>query len=190
MANTNRNLLTYTYSGKVGNHVMKTRGDKSIIATRPKPPKKLATGDAQQSQAAVRLQFQRATLYAKTAMKNAALKEQYSAVRRNNQTAHNVAFQDAFKGPVLSDLRTDKYTGAAGQVILVQAMDNFRVSTVEFKLTSADGTLIEQGVAVQAENGFQWGYTTQVANPAIPGTTILVTATDVPNNETKLEKVL
>jgi hypothetical protein len=61
---------------------------------------------------------------------------------------------------------------------------------VTFTLRSADGTLLEKGQAVEDENGRDWIYTSQVANPSLSGTTIQVTAEDIPKNLATLEAVL
>jgi hypothetical protein len=89
----------------------------------------------------IRATFHLAVIYAKTAMTNVALKEGYAALRRSTQTAFNLAFLDAYNGPVMSDLPTHRYEGTPGQPIVVQAIDNFH-----------------------------WVYTAQVANSSLPGT--------------------
>jgi hypothetical protein len=188
MAKTNRNFLTYSYSGKVGKqYSLRNRGGKSYITSLPKTRENTLLTERQVE---VRKNFQRAMLYARTSNANPALMAEYAAGRREGQTAMNVAFLDAFKGPELSDLRTDGYKGEAGQRIEVQAMDNFRVKSVKFVLIAANGSQLEEGEAVKADNGFQWVYTTQVANPSLPGTIIMVTAADLPNNLARLEAIL
>jgi hypothetical protein len=188
MAKTNRNFLTYSYSGKVGKqYSLRNRAGKSYITSLPKTR---ANPTLTASQTKVRKDFQRAMLYARTANENPALMAEYAAVRREGQTAMNVAFLDAVKGPELADLRTDGYKGEAGQKIEVEAMDNFRVNSVKFVLIAANGTQLEEGDAVKSGNGFQWIYTTQMANPSLPGTIIKVTATDLPNNLARLEAIL
>ncbi|MBZ5857590.1 hypothetical protein [Flavihumibacter profundi] len=192
MATTNRNFLTFSYAGKVGKqYSLRNRGDKSIIASLPKKAKK-GTPEEELTQLGVKEKFQRAVLYAKTVKaNNPALMAEYAAVRKGTQSAHNVAFLDAYKAPKLSDLRTDEYEGVVGREIIVQAMDNFRVKSVRFTLFSPDGTKLEEGDAKQSlVNGYDWIYTTQQANPSLAGTKVRVTAKDMPENITVLEKVL
>jgi hypothetical protein len=191
MAKTNRNLLTHNYVGKVGKqYSLRSRGDQSIIAVLPKKSRK-PSGDQELSQQAVKDNFQRAVMYAKSVKaNNPELMAQYDAVRKGTQSAFNVAFLDAYKGPKLRDLRTDEYEGVAGQPIKVEAMDNFRVKSVKFTLFSADGTKLEEGEAKQAPSSFQWVYTTQVANPSVTGTKLRIVAKDLPDNMTVLEQLL
>jgi hypothetical protein len=116
MARATRNVLTHNYSGKVGKqYVLKTRGEKSIIALRPKP--RPADAVLSPEQLETREKFRLAAIYARKTKNNAELMEGYAAARRGNQTAFNVAFLDARKAPELSKLRTDGYTGEAGQPI-------------------------------------------------------------------------
>ena len=171
MAKTNRNFLTFNYAGKVGKqYSLRNRGDQSIIASLPKKSRK-SSSDQELTQQNVKDNFQR-------------------AVRKGTQSAFNVAFLDAYKGPRLKDLRTDEYEGVAGNPITVEALDNFRVKSVKFTLFSPDGTKLEEGEGKQAVSSFQWVYTTQVANPSVTGTKLKITAKDIPDNMTVLEVVL
>ena len=184
MARTTNNVLTKNYSGKVaGQYSLRTRGKKSIIAGLPKPRE----GAPSTVQVDLQKAFKLAVMYARKAMNNPDLKVAYAAVRRDNQSAYNVAFADAYKGPELSDLRTESYTGAKGDQILVQAIDNFRVTTVKFILLSADGNVLETGDAIEDENGYDWVFTCKVENPSLPGTIIRITAEDIPKNKAVLE---
>ena len=192
MATTNRNFLTHNYAGKVGKqYSLRTRGDKSIIASLPKKSKKPSPDDAL-TQEMVQERFQRAALYAKTVKaNNPALMAEYEAKRKGTQSASNVAFLDAYKGPKLKDLRTDEYEGLAGQEIRVQAIDNFRVKLVRFTLFSPDGSKLEEGEAtLSIVNGYDWIYTTKVANPTVTGSKLRIIAKDIPDNMVVLEVVL
>jgi hypothetical protein len=166
--------------------VFRTRGDKSIMAARPT----FSGASGSESQQEVRFKFKLAVIYAKKAMANPELADAYAARIRGNQSAFNVAFKDAYYGPELSKLRTEGYTGQPGQPILVQAVDNFRVTLVKVKIFAADGQLLEEGQAVEDENGYDWLYTTKLANPAVTGSRIQVTAEDLPKNSSLLEATL
>lgn len=188
MASSNENVITQTYSGKFGKQlVFRRRGDKSIMA---KKPRKRKGNAGTELQVAFREKFNTAVLYAQEARNNPELMAAYAAKRRDNQTAFNVAFLDAYKGPVVSNLRTEGYTGEAGQQILVKAVDNFRVEKVTVQITGADGNILEEGQAQKLSNAIDWAYTTTVANPALAGTTLRISAQDVPMNVTTLEATL
>jgi hypothetical protein len=131
MAKTNRIFLTFSYAGKVGKqYSLKNRGNQSFIASLPKKAKK-ASPEVQLTREALKEKFQRAILYAKTVKAhNPALMEQNAAMRKETQSAFNVAFLDAYNGPKLADLRTDEYEGVAGRELMVMATDNFKISAI------------------------------------------------------------
>lgn len=188
MAITDEKIITQTYSGKVGKQfILRRRGSKSIIAKKPKKRKRGTTSDVQ---VLLQEKFNAAVLYAQEARNNPELMAAYAAKRRDNQTAFNVAFLDAYKGPVVSNLRTEGYTGEAGQQILVKAVDNFRVEKVTVQITGADGNILEEGQAQKLSNAVDWMYTTTAANPALTGTLLRISAQDVPMNVTTLEATL
>lgn len=190
MINSKYNIITRGYSGVVGKQVvLRQRGEKNILTARPR--RRAETPDTiNAKQQATRERFAKAIVYAKKCMENPSVMEAYAKVIRGNQNAFNVAMKDAMKPPKLSNLLTDAYSGAAGEQFRVEAIDNFRVTGVEFQLISGDGSLLESGPAVQDENGFDWVYTTQVNNPMPEGTTVQVTAMDLPRNTTVLVQVL
>ena len=187
MARSTNNVLTRNYSGKVaGQYILRTRGNKSIIAGLPSKNERVASP----KQEVIRRKFALSVIYAKKALTNPDLKVAYNAVAKGNQTAFNVALLDAFKAPELSNLRTEGFTGAAGQSFTVQAIDNFRVTKVSFGLYAPDGSLLEEGEAIMDENGFDWIYTTKLEIPSPAGTLIRVSAEDIPKNRTLLEVVI
>ena len=53
---------------------------------------------------------------------------------------------------------------------------------VQVSIYNADGSLVEQGDAVQQENAIDWLYTAAVANEATDGDKIVVRASDKPGH--------
>jgi hypothetical protein len=189
MPKTQRNALTKHYSGKFGRQfILRTKGDLSVMTELPKS--RNLSEAALEKQKEIQKQFRAAAVYGRKAMENPELKAAYAAKVQGNQSPYNVAFRDAFVAPELADLQLDEYTGEAGQPITVEAMDDFKVTSVKFKIFGADGQLLESGDAVETDNGTDWVYTTQVANPTLRGTRILITAEDIPKNKAKLETTL
>lgn len=189
MASTSNNILTRNYRGKVARqYSLRTRGDISIIAGLPKPREAGSAPSDAVIQA--RKRFQLAAIYARKSNDNPELMAEYAKSRRGNQTAFNVAFLDAYRAPEISGLRTDGYKGEPGQALVIQAIDNFRVTSVRFTLTSADGSVLEEGEATNLGNGYDWLYTAKAENASLPGTAIRVTAEDIPMNKTVFEAVL
>jgi hypothetical protein len=187
MARSTNNVLTRNYSGKVaGQYVLRTRGNKSIIAGLPAKNERVASP----KQEIIRRKFALSVIYAKKALTNPELKAAYNAVTKGNQTSFNVALLDAFRAPEISNFRSEGFTGAAGQFLIVQAIDNFRVTRVSFGLYAPDGTLLEEGDAIMDENGYDWIYTTKSEIPSTAGTHIRISAEDIPKNRTLLEVVI
>ena len=81
----------------------------------------------------------------------------------------------------------DRYTGEAGSFITVTVTDDFVVSSVHVKIENMDGTMVEEGEAVQANTGIDWVYTATVANENMSGDKITVTAYDMPGNTDNFE---
>ena len=93
---------------------------------------------------------------------------------------------DYLNAPEISNVNTSGYSGNAGNKILVHATDDFSVESVTVRIELADGTLVEEGAATELP--FHWEYVATAANAALGGTKIMVTAKDLPQNET--EKVI
>lgn len=92
--------------------------------------------------------------------------------------------------PVVRSIDTRKYKGAIGDKIEVLAFDDFRVTTVQVEIHTADGTLLEIGNAVLSTNGVVWIYAATQENTLLTGSKINAIATDVPGNEGALEVTL
>jgi hypothetical protein len=56
--------------------------------------------------------------------------------------------------------------------------------------TNADGTLVEEGLAIQITGTADWVYTTKEVNPNLSGDQITITATDNPANLTTSGQIL
>lgn len=132
----------------------------------------------------IQSKFKEAVIYGKAVMADPALKALYAAAVKGDQTAYNLAVRDAFKGPEITQIRTDAYSGAIGSSVLVRAVDDFKVSSVKVAIYSLVGDLIEQGDAVLQANGLDWLYTSMVANGEVKGCRVRGVAKDLPGNET------
>jgi hypothetical protein len=99
-----------------------------------------------------------------------------------------LAFADYLDAPRIKDIITSGYSGSIGDKIAVTAIDSFKVKAVRVKITRADGTLVEQGEAVQGT--LSWEYSCTVNNASLTGCIIMVTAYDLPGNSTVEQKPL
>lgn len=187
MAESKNNIVIQGFSGKLGNMIVfRQRAGKTIAATAP--GERVDTGSP--AQQAVRQKFQLAVMYGKSVIADAAKKAEYQAAADNGQSAYNVAVADFWHAPDITEIDVSKYSGLPGQPIRIRVMDDFMVKSVMLAIHNEDGTLVEEGEAVQDTNGLDWTYTTTVDNPNVTMDRITVTATDQPDNLTVDQKTL
>ena len=188
MSKIKNNPLLKGASGMLGDVVVyREVGGNVIMANRPRKPEVLTA-----HQEITRERFLRAVQYARTQLANEVTKAEYAAgITASKLSAYAVALTDYLKAPVVNAVDVSKYTGAVGELILIRASDDFRVVGVHVVVSDNAGTVIEQGEAVLQPDSFDdWRYTSTVANAALAGTKITVTASDKPGNATVKETVL
>ena len=184
MSKSSNSVVMHGHQGMVGDMlVFKQVNGKTVVSQRPRKSNKPPTEGQLQRQE----RFLEASIYAKNAGNNPALKLIYEALAGGGKTAYNVAMADFLKFPVLSKAITEEYTGAVGEQIRVRAIDVVRVQSVGVSISAADETLIEQGEAILSLNGLDWEYTTTQLNPILIGCKIRFVATDIPGNTATLE---
>ena len=187
MAKIKDNLAMQGISGKLGNQVVYRRvGDKIIVVAKPR--RKPTTHPTLISQ---NNRFRLASTYAKNALQDPSLKEDYTAEakKRRNVSAYNMAMTDYLRAPKITHIDHSGYTGSAtGEKIMIEAGDAFKVVAVKVRIEDHDGTLVEEGSATLVQG--KWVYTTTVTNTSLTGDKIIVTATDRPGNNSKKEESL
>ncbi|MEJ7780373.1 MAG: hypothetical protein WKF68_12370 [Daejeonella sp.] len=188
MAKSKNNVVTHGLSGLIGDLlVFRQRANKTIVADRPRAFSKPPTA----IQLEIRQRFKKAVQYAKKALLDPILKAAYQAMTKLGQTAFNTAFADYQRAPEFdAEVSLETYSGAAGEEITVSVLDDFRVTSVKVEIRKLDGSLLEEGNAVQSDNGLDWVYTTTMVNTELAGSTIIFTASDLPGNRTVLEKTM
>ncbi|SHK45058.1 hypothetical protein [Epilithonimonas mollis] len=187
MAESKNNIITHGLSGKVGDLIVfSQRNGKTIVSRAPKDK----TGEDSQKQKDHKRKFQRAILYAKVVMNDPDTKELYEAKadRSKGITGHNVAVADLLNAPDIDSIDMSAYNGRIGDVIKIVALDDFEVKAVTVTIENADGSLVEEGSAV--DNGAEWIYTATADNADLSGDKITVTATDNPDNMTEKSQTL
>lgn len=184
MSKSSNNVVTHGLSGMVGGMlVFKQVNGKTIVAQRPRKSSKAPSADQLERQQ----KFKEAALYAKSIIQDPLYKPLYESLAGNGKSAFNIAFADYFRSPVLSNVDLSGYTGAIGQTVKVQALDDVKVQSVTVQIKQADGTTLESGEASILPNGLDWKYETTVTNNNLAGTLVSFTARDIPNNATVLE---
>jgi hypothetical protein len=187
MAKQKNNIIMRSTRGMVGGQIVfKRRAGKGYVSAAPEVNENRVPTNGQQT---AQEKFAASVAYAKLAIKEPAVKDAYKAVALRNQSAFNVAFQDAYNAPKVTAVITDGYTGAVGNTIVVRATDDFKVSSVKVSIRNENDEVIEEGPAVLS-TGDLWIYTTTQSNPDFSGTKIKTSAFDMPENEGFLEVTL
>lgn len=182
MAKSQDNVVMQGASGTVGKMlVFRQRGDKTIIARKPKG----RGGERVYSPDQIKVQnrFLDASLYARKAIADPDLKAAYLAKATVNQTAYNVAVKDFFTPPTVRRLDDRAYSGIVGDVISFIIKDVLMVKEVMLEILDDGGSIIEAGYAEAADNqGVEWLYTATVDNTDYSNCIFRVTMTDTPGN--------
>lgn len=189
MSKIKNNPIMKGASGMLGKTVVyrQTKDGTTIMANKPKK-----TGVVTDKQLIIQAKFEEAAQYAAAQMKDPASKAEYAeAGASRNRSAHQAAMTDYLRKPRVLELNTDAYNGIIGDTINIRAFDDFKITSVQVRINSAAGVLIEQGAAMLlALTANHYRYTTTAANATRPGTRITVTLRDKPGNVTTSEKVL
>ncbi|UOQ71343.1 hypothetical protein [Hymenobacter cellulosilyticus] len=120
-----------------------------------------------------------------------ALKAAYeTGVDVNTTSSYVVAVADYLSAPSIRNVDFSAYHGKPGDVITVQATDNFAVTEVRVRIQNPDGTLVEEGPALPDPDGFTFRFTAKASNTSLEGDKITVTAADRPGNRTLKEAEL
>ena len=187
MAESKNNVVTHGLSGKVGDMlVFSQRHGKTFVSRKPRIKEdRQATAEQQQHQQ----RFQQAIIYAKSAITDGSTKAAYDAVKQPGQSAFNVAVADLFNAPDIESIDISGYNGNIGDNIIIRAMDDFMMASVQVTITNADGSEVESGNAVQdASNALNWTYTATQNNTTLAGDKITVLASDMPGNLTQMQE--
>lgn len=189
MAINKNNFFIEGVSGTIAKQMtLSQRSGKTIVGKKSKG----STLPPTESQIAIRERFEDASEYALSVLADPVQKAAYTEeALKAGMSAYALALKDAHSFPEVRRIITGKYKGAVADVITIRARDVFKLDNVRVVIMSAAGVLIEEGQAAAAGGRSKdWKYTATAANPALPGTRIIVTATDVPGNETVKEFVL
>lgn len=188
MAEVKSNVATKGLSGMIGKTlVFRQSFGKTYVSAAPVISDREPT-EGQQEQ---RLRFQEAVFYAKAAILDPVSKTAYQAVAQKRQrSAYSVAVADYFHAPAIKEVDLGAYTGAAGDPISIKVTDDFKVKWVTVEIYQSDGTLLEQGAAVESPDGLSWVYTATVENSSREGDRIVVKASDLPGNVSEKETSL
>lgn len=186
MAHSNNSVITGKLQGTLGKElVFREWEGKTVVAKAPKRRK----GEPSPAQAEKQERFLLASRYARAIInsEDKSMAEAYATALKPRQNVYSRALEDCMSPPVVRSINTRNYKGTVGDMIVVRAIDDFRVVSVRVEIYAANGTLLETGNAQQNLNGLDWSYPVTQANTTLTGSKIIAIATDVPGNEGMLE---
>lgn len=169
---------------------VRQRRGKLIITNQAKAkPKKVK---ATPKLIAQRGRFKEASQYAQRQYQDEASKALYrKGIKGKHESVYTAAMRDFITAPRVDTINPDDYRGAIGDLLEIDAVDDFMVTKVKVVISDSAGAVIEQGEAREHPmRPNRWQYTAVVANPARTGTRITATAFDRPGNMGTAEIVL
>lgn len=188
MAKVKNNIVTQGLSGMLGGQlVFRQTSRGTIVSVAPQAP----TGPASAAQTAQRTRFQQAIVYAKGQAQDPAVQAEYAdEAKARNQSLNNVLVADYMHAPSIELVDIGNYIGKVGDFIHVTATDDHAVKSVHVKIENGDGSLVEEGDAVQQADPNLWRYIATARNTTLAGDKITVTATDAPGHNVSQTRTL
>ena len=182
MAKVHKNNFPFgNLTGKIGDVVVRRRGDYYIISSRPRTKR----SPPSQKQLAHQKRFKEALKYARTATEEGSpTRAAYERLAHNSdKSAMNMAVADWFRQPEIDKIDLSVYRGLAGDVITVYASKKTGpIVGVEVVVLDGEGHEVERGQAVEhPEFNASWTFTatcTVVTGKA----TFIIIVTDHPGN--------
>jgi hypothetical protein len=134
--------------------------------------------------------FKEAAIYATGVINNEVTKKTYSDLASKGTNAFSRAVGDFLKAPIINSINTEGYKGLVNDILVIRAVDDFKVTSVTVAIHAADGQLLEEGNALLAGNNADWFYTAVAANGAVAGSKVTARAKDMAGNVTSQEITL
>jgi hypothetical protein len=159
-----------------------------VITNRPKKKR----GPPTAKELAHRARISEAAKYASSISDNPAMLALYATgMRKKNDSPQSVAIGDFMNPPTVKSIGVNKNLGVIGNIIRVNAVDDFQVIKVTITITDADGVVIEQGEAndISKELLNHWEYKAVTAS-SLKGMKIEAIAYDRPGNQGRAEITL
>ena len=133
------------------------------------------------AQQQVRDQFRAASAYAKRMLADLVVAPRYAvAAAAKGMKPRPFMIADFFNEPVVQMIDVSGYHGPAGQLIKVQAYDDFEVTGVNIAVLDGGNAVIFEGAAVLVNGLWQFAAPSNIALGEV--VTIRATATDLPGH--------
>lgn len=168
MGKVRNNALMRGFSGAIGDDLVLRQLDKQTIFSRRGVVKKKPS----EQQIVNRMRFAEAALFAASKLKQpkASLEYKIMAALQGHRTAQLAAISDFLNDPKIAGVDLKEYNGRVGDVIGITPELLYKIIAIDVQIFAADGTLLEEGKAVEHE--LNWKYIATVVNPMTKGTTI------------------
>jgi hypothetical protein len=174
MGKIEKNAVMNGFRGAIGENLVLRKLGKQTIFSRRAVVKKPRS----EEQIANFNRFAEASLFATSETKKpeASLAYEIMAKLLGLKTAHHAAVSDFLSFPEIDSANLKKYNGQVGDVIGITPKVPYKVVRLDVRIHQADGTLVEEGVAVY--DRLNWKYTATVANAQPSGSFLELTAWD------------
>lgn len=170
-------LLNHT-TGRIGDLVVRQRGQQTLVQLRSRQPDQQ---NPSADQGVQRDRFKQAAQYAAKMLADPLVQEHYRQLGTQRRTPPNALLISNFLTPPSVDkVDTSAYHGRAGDLVRVLATDDIEVVSVSVTIRNAAGETIESGAA-QKDHGV-WSYTATLTVPGRQGLVIEAVARDRPAN--------
>jgi hypothetical protein len=148
------------YRGSIGRLVFKRYKGRTIVGKKP-----VRTKEPGPEQLARQEHFKEAVAYAKSVLADPAAREFYKPIALQREISiYALAVGDFLKVPEIKPLNLAAYKGEVGDIIQIRALDDVGLADLDIRIVAQDGTLIEQGKAVELGVGSgKWTYTATAA---------------------------
>jgi hypothetical protein len=163
-------------SGQMGEMVYRVVNGKVVVSRKPD----MNGYEPTPPQVAHRERFKQAAAFGRTVLANGELRPLYEAAAKDkNMPIFALLVADFFNAPTIHNVDVFGYSGNIGDVITVNASDDFGVEKVLVSISDDQGNPIENGEAVEtAEGSGEWNYTATAQGQ--PTVKIQVVALDHP----------
>jgi hypothetical protein len=167
MAKLDLNTALKGIHGRIDNWVYRQFGNRTIIG-----PKPVFAGAPTAAQLANRERFQEAAAYGRAALADPMIRPLYvAAAKARDLPPFAVIIEDYFTSPEVKVIDVTGYHGHIGELIKVNATDDFEVVGVDVVIRNG-AALVEHGPAVLADG--LWTYAATVA--VVAGETVMIEA--------------
>ena len=148
------------FSGAMGEMVFADQGERTVAYMKKHR-------EPSEAQVIWYERWKEANAYAKSVMADPVKHEFYKTVAEEKDIPiFALAMGDFLNPPSFKPLDLEQYKGNAGDPILIRAVDDIGLVSVEVALSKVDGTDIEKGLAVEAGlRSGNWVYTSTQAVP-------------------------